>query len=619
MRTYLRIIAYGRPYYRLGVLALITLLIYTIFNAATVLALIPFLEILFNQDEIIPKPEEAINWLNADSIKAHGRYQLDQAIEYFGPGQMLWYFCGFMLILVIIKNISRYSTSYLMSPLEQGIIQQIRNKLFSHLSTLGLDFYTSRKKGDIVSTVLSDVQLVQDSVIKTVLRLLKEPLTMLTTLILLFFLSPELTLFTLIVLPVSGLFINYIRKSLKRKARKGQEVLAELVGMLDEFTSGIRIVKSFQKEEYEQMRYQDRNQRYTNLQVSIRRRSELASPVTEIISFVVILCIIAYGGSLILSDQSSLAPGDFLTFIVLFTQFIEPIKVFSNIISKIQKGIAAFERIENLLNTKAGIEDKPDALDFKEFREGIRFDNVYFKYAEEDVLKDINFEIKRGQTVALVGPSGSGKSTIADLIPRFYDPYKGSVRLDGKDIKDLKISELRSHIGIVAQEGVLFHDTVLKNIAYGMGTPNREEVIEASKIANAHEFIMQLPEQYDTMIGERGTRLSGGQRQRIAIARAVLRNPAILILDEATSNLDTESERLVQDALDQLMESRTSLVIAHRLSTILSADQIIVLEKGKILERGSFEELLEQNGLFKKLYSLQFEGESSTDMLPSAS
>jgi len=607
MRSYFRILSYGRDFLHLGALAVACMILYAVFHALSLVMLGPFMDILFREGNY-PEPNGPLEALNSQSLREHMYFRLGVLKAEYGAVKVLPYFCAGLFVIILFKNIARYFSAYFFSPLEQGIIQRIRKAVFHHISGLDLGFFTQHKKGDIIGTVVSDVQVVQEAIISTLMNVFREPITALFLLVGLFFISWQLTLFSLIVLPLSGLFINYIRKTLKRKARQGQEVLGELIASLDEFAGGIRIVKSFQKEAYETQKYDQKNDRYTGLQVSIRRRSELASPVTEIISIGVICIIIVYGGWLIFSGQSGgLYPSDFIVFIALFSQLLNPIKLIANAMAKIQKGIAAFERIEALLVRQPAITEVPDPLPVPGFEEHFVFDEVYFRYEAEDVLQDISFEIQKGQMTALVGPSGAGKSTLVDLIPRFYDPYRGNILLDGKPIHQLKLKELRGLIGHVSQEGILFHDTVLQNIAYGISSPNLEDVVAAAKIANAHHFILQLPKQYETVIGERGTKLSGGQRQRIAIARAILRNPSILILDEATSSLDTESERLVQDALEKLMENRTSIVIAHRLSTILKADQILVLENGRIVERGTHHQLLLHQGLYKRLYDLQFE------------
>lgn len=607
MQTYLRIIGYGRPYYWLGGLALMAMIVYTIFSAVSLISIIPFLEILFSSTT--PEaPTEPLSMISSSSVKEHGYYALGKIISVQGKFAALTYFCGALFVAMMLKNIARYFSSYWISPLEQGIVNGIRSHIFRHLSKLDLAFYTRRKKGDLIGLLVSDVQVVQESVIGTVQSLIREPLTMITFFFVLLFVSWKLTLFTLIILPLTGLMIDRVRRPLKRRANQGQQVLGSLVSVIDEFISGIRIVKAFQKESYEVKRYDTQNDHYTRLQVSIRRLSELASPLTEVLSIGVVCAIVLYGASLILSENSELTAPEFIGFVALFSQFLSPIKVSANAISKAQKGIAAFYRIENLLAEQADITDPSSPVTLESFTSTLEFDGVSFRYETQDILSDIHFQMKKGETLALVGPSGGGKSTLVDLIPRFYDPYAGSIQIDGKDIRSVSVSDLRSLIGNVTQEGILFHDTVLGNIAYGIENPDREAVIAAAQVANAHRFISQLPEGYDTIIGERGTMLSGGQRQRIAIARAVLRNPPILILDEATSNLDTESEKLVQDALEKLMAERTSIVIAHRLSTILKADQILVIQAGKIVERGTNEELLANGGMYKKLYDLQFEG-----------
>ena len=608
MQSYFRILNYGRPFVHLGIIAVVCMILYAVFHTLSLIMLGPFMDVLFQDDTLYPQPEGPLQLLSSESLRDHMYYYLREMKAEHGRVQILPYFCGALFLIILLKNLARYGSAYFFSPLEQGIIQRIRTRVFHHIGGLDMGFFTRNKKGNIIGTVVSDVQVVQEAIIATFLNILREPITALFLLIGLFFISWQLTLFSLVVLPLSGLFINYIRKTLKRKAKLGQEVLGELISSLDEFASGIRIVKSFQREAYEMKKYDQKNEAYTKLQVSIRRRSELASPVTEIISVGVICIIIIYGGWLIFSDQgSSLYPPDFIAFIALFSQLLNPIKLIANALARIQKGMAAYERIAELLDQEPAIQEVENPLRVSSFEDQIHFDKVYFKYDVEDVIHGISFEVKKGQMIAIVGPSGAGKSTLADLIPRFYDPYQGHIFLDGQDLRQLSLKDLRGLIGHVSQEGILFHDTVLRNIAYGIDSPNLSEVVEAAKVANAHEFILQLPEQYQTVIGERGTKLSGGQRQRLAIARAILRNPSILILDEATSSLDTKSERLVQEALEKLMQNRTSLVIAHRLSTILKADKILVLDQGKIVEQGTHSELLLKEGLYKRLYDLQFE------------
>lgn len=606
MKSFLSVLNYGRPDLRYAVIAIVAMLIYSIFSTATLLSAIPFLEILFHTDvqQALPEAPVVDSW-NMDTIKEWIYYQLELAIRDYGPMNMLWYFSVSLLGLNLLKNIARYISGWAMAPFEQGILMRMRNDLFQHLSTLSLRFYSSSKKGDLIGTLTSDVELIQAAVISTIQILLREPILVIVILATLIALSWKLTLFVLIILPVTGFFINLISGKLKRKAREGQRQLGNLISILDEFISGMRIVKSFQREEYERKKYGDRNETYANLQIGIRRRIELASPVTEWLSILVICGIILFAGTLILEEgPGSPRKAEFIGFLVLFSQLLNPIKLISNGVAKIQKGMAAYQRVEELMNTPVDIQNPASPTPWPAFEQEIAFRDVRFSYDREEVIKGISFVLEKGKTIALVGPSGGGKSTLADLIPRFYDPIEGGITIDGIDLREMSLKDLRGKMAIVSQEGILFHDTVLANIAYGDLAPNMEEVIRAAKMAHAHEFISQLPEGYQTVIGERGTMLSGGQRQRISIARAILRNPEILILDEATSNLDTESEAYVQEALEQLMKGRTSLVIAHRLSTIREADQILVIQGGEIVERGTHEELVSNTGLYQKLYSV---------------
>jgi subfamily B ATP-binding cassette protein MsbA len=613
MKTYFRILAYGRSYLAYGLATLGAILLYTVFSVVSLFSVIPFLRILFNRGEVLPQPEGSLSFWKPDSWKEHGYYQLNEWIRTTDePSEILLWFCLFLIAAISLKSIFRYLSAFFIAPLEQGVIKSMRSHIFDHLTTLDLAFYTRKKKGDILGLVVSDVQVVQEAVIGTFFSLLRDPIMMIMVLISMLFLSWQLTLFTMIILPLTGFFINFIAKKLKRRARRGQQALGDLLSVLDEFVSGIRVVKAFQKEDFEGKKHQAENQNYFRQMVSLRRQSSLASPLTEILSVMVICAIILYSGTLILRAEGGLTADQFIMFIVLFSQYIDPIKNVSNALSKVQKGIAAYQRVEGLMAEPARIQDAEQPQAMGTFREALRFEGVWFRYESQepgqvgsDVLKDLSFEVKKGQVVALVGPSGGGKTTLVDLIPRFYDPYRGKITLDGFDLRHLALRDLRRQIGYVTQEGVLFHDTVLRNNAYGQENPQLDRVVEAAKIANAHDFITALPQGYHTRIGERGTMLSGGQRQRLAIARAILRNPALLILDEATSNLDNESERLVQEALDKLMADRTSVVIAHRLSTIQRADLILVIEAGEIVERGTHQELLDLKGLYHRLHQLQ--------------
>ncbi len=606
MRIYLRILAYGQESWGKGLLALGFLLLFNIFNAVSLAMVIPFLDILFSPlPENVVKPE-GFSSAHLSEIKATAFNYLNYYLSYYGKAEVLIWFCVVLVISIFFKSLFRYLSSYLIAPLEQGIVMRMREQVFAHLTRLSMQFYTRKRKGELISVVVSDVQVVQESVVGNIQTVLRDPLTMVVFLGVMLTLSWKLTLFTLLVLPLTGLVITSVSKSLKRKANKGQERLDALISVLDEFIGGMRIVKAFNAEDFERAKYQKQNLAYFQTQVSISRRSDFASPATEVISIGVVAIIILYGGNLILSGNSELKPSEFIGFIAIFSQFLAPIKTFSHAIARVNKGVASFQRIWKLLQEPITVPEKLGAIPLDKFEKNIVFDKVCFKYEDKEILKNINLTLNKGEMIALVGPSGAGKSTLADLLPRFYDPYSGAIFIDGKNLRDLQLSSVRNKMGIVSQEGILFNDSVYKNIAYGDRQQSIESVIEAAKIANADEFIKALPQGYYTTLGERGTRLSGGQRQRIAIARAILKNPDILILDEATSALDTESEKYVQEALEKLMENRTSLVIAHRLSTILKADRILVMEGGEILESGTHTELLALDGLYRRLFDIQF-------------
>ena len=485
------------------------------------------------------------------------------------------------------------------------MVKNIRMDIFRKVTLLHIGYFNSERKGDLISRFTNDVQEVENAVMNSLKAVLKEPITIVVYFIILFTISYQLTLFTLLVLPLTGGVLAEIIKRLKKQAIQSQESLGRIVNILDETFSGMRVIKAFNARNFVIKKIEDESLYYRKVNKSLSYKNELASPVSEILGVMIIAGIIFFGGNLVLSDNSSLEPESFLGFLAVFSMIIQPAKNFSNGITSLQKGTASADRVFTIVDTTPLIQNKPNAKVLGNFERDIEFKNVSFAYEKEFVLRNVNLKVKKGQTIALIGPSGGGKSTLADLVPRFYDPTEGEVHIDGTPLTDYDIDSLRKVMGVVTQESILFNDTIFNNIAFGMPDISIEAVEHAARIANAHDFILQTENGYQTFIGERGSKLSGGQRQRISIARAVLKNPPILILDEATSALDSESENLVQEALFNLMKNRTSLVIAHRLSTIQHADEIIVIQEGQIAERGTHDELIQLRGLYWKLNNFQ--------------
>ncbi|GGE63310.1 antibiotic ABC transporter ATP-binding protein [Pedobacter psychrotolerans] len=493
-----------------------------------------------------------------------------------------------------------------MEDLRVHTLLNFRKRVFDNVMNLHVGFFSNERKGDIISKVASDVQVVQFTVTNTLQVVFKEPVTLIVYVVLLFNISAKLTLFSLLVIPISAFIISKIVKRLKQQAKEAHESFAKMIGFLDEALSGIKIIKAFNATERTKDKFNNENIFYSNLNRKMVRRQQLGSPVSEFLGVLMIAIIVWYGGSLILhNDKNALAAADFIAYIAIFSQVMRPAKALTDSFSGIHSGIAAGERVLELIDTKPEMVNKIDAISITKFNKALVLDNVAFSYGEKQILKNINLEINKGQTIALVGPSGGGKSTLMDLIPRFHDPKSGVIKIDGLDYRDVKIEDLRSQMGTVNQESFLFNDTIFNNIAFAKPNATEEEVVAAAKIANAHEFILNTENGYQSSVGDRGNKLSGGQRQRVCIARAVLANPPIMLLDEATSALDTESEKLVQDALNNLMKNRTSIVIAHRLSTIQHADKIVVIDKGEVVETGSHAELIKQNGLYRRLIDMQ--------------
>ncbi len=565
---------------------------------------IPVLNILFSQTEkVLVAPPLA---MNVESIKLNFYYLVSHIIEQSGSIVALTYICIAVVLLFFLKNLFRYLGMYFLAPIRNGVVKDIRNELYLQIMRLPLAYYSEQRKGDIISRMTQDVQEVQWTIMTSLEMLFREPIAIICFLVSMFLISPQLTLFVLILFPVSGFIISKIGSSLKRTSDKGQAKMGELLSNIEETIGGLRIIKAFNAIDTVNARFHVINNNYTKLMTRLFRKRDLASPLSEFMAIVVVGAVLLYGGTLILTTNSSgLTASVFITYLVMFSQLINPVKSFTDAYSNIQKGAASVERIEQVLNADEVIVEKPDAKPIREFKDTILYKGVSFTYEKEEVLHDINIEIKKGKTIALVGPSGAGKSTMVDLLPRFYDCTSGELLIDGVNVKDYKINDLRRLMGIVTQETILFNESVFNNIAFGMPGVTEEDVIKAAKIANAHEFIIQMEKGYQTNIGDRGMKLSGGQKQRLSIARAVLMNPPVMILDEATSSLDTESERLVQDALMKLMQNRTSVIIAHRLSTVQFADEIIVLQQGHIVERGTHNELMELQGVYCKLCELQ--------------
>ncbi len=568
--------------------------------------LMPVLSVLFEKKEAVTTVMQIPNFdWSLQYFLDLFNYNLTQYTQLHGEKGALVFVSITLVSCVFLSNVFRYLSQRTMEDLRIYTLHNLRKSVFKTVTTLHLHFFNSERKGDIIAKITSDVQVVQYCITNTLQVIIREPFLIIGYLVLLFSISAKLTFFTLILLPVSGIVIATIVKKLKAQALEAQGSFGMMVSHVDEAISGMRIVKAFNALPYVRKKFDFENDRYARISRSMARRQQLASPVSEFLGVLTLSGILIYGGGLVLDNDASITAAGFITYIGAFSQLLRPAKAISDSFSNINQGLAAGERVLSLMDTPSLINDKEKSIQLKSFENSISFNNVSFYYGEKQILKDINFELSKGKTVALVGPSGGGKSTLLDLIPRFSDPQAGIISLDGVDLKTASQESLRSLMGIVNQESILFNDTIYNNIVFGRSGFSQEDVEHAAKIANAHEFIEKADEGYQTNIGDRGIKLSGGQKQRVCIARAVLGNPPIMLLDEATSALDTESEKLVQEALDHLMENRTILVIAHRLSTIQNADLILVLENGEIIESGSHEQLVAKAGLYYKLISMQ--------------
>jgi subfamily B ATP-binding cassette protein MsbA len=606
MKIFVRILSYADFIVRRLVFFFLYSILGIVFSVFNILLAIPMLRLLFSQGKgPVTVPPIPTFEVSGDYINNLFNHYNALIIRDYGTLNALLFVCALLIISMTLANVFRFLERVIATKIRVDLVKNIRMDIFSKVTLLHIGYFNNERKGDLMSRFTNDVLEVESAIMNSLKAVLKEPITIAVFFFVLFTLSPQLTLFTLLVLPITGGVLAEIIKRLKRQAKDSQESLGRIVNILDETFGGMRVVKAFNARKFILGKLEAESDYYKKVNKSMSYKNELASPVSEILGTMIIAGIIFFGGNMVLSEGSSLPPEVFLGFIGVFSQIIQPAKNFSNGITSLQRGTASAKRIFQVIDSQPAIQNKPDAIELKSFESEIEFRNVSFAYETDFVLKDINLKVKKGKTVALVGPSGGGKSTLADLVPRFYDPTKGEVCIDGKSITDYEIESLRQHMGVVTQESILFNDTIFNNIAFGSPKATEEAVIQAAKIANAHDFIMQTENGYLTFIGERGSKLSGGQRQRLSIARAVLKNPPILILDEATSALDSESEKLVQEALFNLMKNRTSLVIAHRLSTIQHADEILVIQQGQIVERGTHETLNSQNGLYRKLVDIQ--------------
>lgn len=612
MKKLFSVFKYTKNYRKETSLNIFFNVLFSVFSVFSITLVIPFLKLIFDSDmadyqDMLAKGLPAAEY-STKYASAWGYYQMASLIVIYGKARVLMWICLTVFLMTLLKNICRYFAMYFLAPIRNGVVKDLRNKMIKKSLELPLSYFSDERKGDMMSRMTTDVIEIEWSIMQTLELIFREPLLIIISLGMLIVISPYLTLYVFLLLPVAGLAVALVSRSLKSRSAKGKVVFGQLFNIMEETLGALKVIKAFTGERFVQKRFEKVNAEYNKISVGLYRRGDLASPMSETLVLGVLMLILFIGGMMVIDHTSGLTAESFIGYFAVASQIVPPIKQITLAYNNIQKGIASEERIEKILNAENPIVNKPNARLLAEFSDSIEFDKVSFAYHKGDsgyVLKNINLTIPKGKTVALVGQSGSGKTTMADMIPRFYDTDLGEIRIDGIAIKDMDIESLRKQIGVVTQESILFNDTIEHNITFGLDSYDKESVIEAAKIANAHEFIMQQPNGYDTNIGDRGGKLSGGQRQRISIARAILKNPPILILDEATSALDTESERLVQDALNNLMKNRTSIVIAHRLSTIVNADEIVVMNQGELIEQGSHKELLEKNGIYRKLYDMQ--------------
>lgn len=591
------------PYKKQLILNFLFNLLSALFTVFSVTMLIPILDILFDQAKAV---REMMPWaMNLDTLKHNLYYYITAFKEANGAGLALLLIGLFVIVATLLKVGFAYFAAYEAVYVRNGVVKDIREQIYHKILKLALPFFSEERKGDIISRITGDVTEVENSIMSSLDMFLKNPIIIIVLLSSMLVMSPSLTLFIFLVLPLAGFIIGRVGKSLKKVSREGQDKMGMILTVVEETLGGLRIIKAFNAETKMNDRFNSELYDYRHIMNRLMRRRELAHPLSELLGTIVIIIVVWYGGTLILSNNSELTGTEFIAYLAIFYQIINPAKAFTTALYSIQKGLASMDRIDKILLADVTIPEKANAKTISTLTNSIEYRNVTFAYDEKTVLNEVSLQIPKGKTIALVGQSGSGKTTFVDLLPRFYDVNKGQILIDGVDIRDLKLHDLRNLMGNVNQEAILFNDSIYNNIAFGVENASMPEVIAAAKVANAHDFIIETEHGYDTIIGDRGSKLSGGQRQRLSIARAILKNPPILILDEATSALDTESERLVQEALENLMKNRTSVVIAHRLSTVRNADLICVFHEGEIVERGTHDELIALDGRYKRLHSMQ--------------
>jgi len=609
MKVYFRILTFAKPLEKFAIPYVILTLLSILFGLINFTILIPVVDLLFstnNQDKVkivtsMPGFSFSVKYFT-DTFY----YCMHLSVLHYGKIGALIFVSIILFTSVMLTNVFRYFSQIILEDLRIHTLLNLRKTVFNRVMELHLGFFSNEKKGDIMSKISADVQTVQSAITNTLITFFKEPMTIIIYFVVLFRLSVPLTLFTIFFIPITGVIIALIVKKLREVATDAANSMSSMLSILDESLTALRVVKAFNATSYVQNKFHNENVKFSIVNRKMVKKNELAAPVSEILGVLVVVGILLYGGVIVLRGDDSLKAGEFIAYIAIFSQVLRPAKLITSSFSALVGGIISGERVLALIDTENALTNKPDAVVIHEFHNEIAFRNVSFSYEQKLILNDISFKIPKGKTVALIGPSGGGKSTISDLIPRFYDPQGGQILFDGVDLRDCTMESLREQMGIVNQESLLFNDTIFNNISFGKPNATREEVIHAAKVANAHNFIMGTENGYESSIGDRGVKLSGGQKQRLNIARAVLKNPPVLILDEATSALDTESEKLVQEALFRLMENRTTLVIAHRLSTIQNADEILVVDKGQLVERGTHEALIsDESSVYFKLSSMQ--------------